>query len=235
MSMNVIMHFVVITVCAMIASEGNAAECAKGTRTSLHSTMVDVPAIPRHDQGFGRTRFVLRSEPDGGTLSSGEFDGQWYCFGYNAEIRSYVIGGISPKGAWLPLRSVQYLDENARSFKPSAFDRLGYIALSAATSPTRRYIVFIGGRVSIEGLYVLDTKRDAVKKLGRAPAPPPDAQLEVICRDEPFEWGSCWADSYREMDAGIIRFRSETELEISYGKDGPTRRAKNRRVERYRL
>jgi hypothetical protein len=37
------------------------------------------------------------------------------------------------------------------------------------------------------------------------------------------------------MDEGIIRFKSEMELEVSYGKDGPTQRAKKRRVQRYKL
>jgi hypothetical protein len=235
MSMTTGGHFVIIMFCVMLASTCNAAECAKGTRTSLQYTMADVPAIPHHDQGIGRTRFVLRFEPEGGILSSKEFEGQWFCLGYNAKIHSYVIGGIDQKGAWLPLRSIQYLTEEGGSFKPSAFDRLDYIALSAVTSPAGRFIVFVGGRIGIEGLYVLDTKRDVVRKLGPAPAPPPDAQLSDICQNDPFEWGSCWADGYKEMDADIILFKSETELEVSYGKDGPTQRAKKRRVRRYSL
>ena len=234
-SMAKLVHLAFIVLCMMITSTGNAEECAKGSRTSLQYTMVDVPAIPHHDQSIGRTRFVLRSYPDGETLSTKEFDGQWFCFGYNSITHIYIIGGISQKGAWLPLRSIQYLAEEGGSLKPSAFDRLDYLALSAVTSPAGRYIVFIGGRISIEGLFVLDTKRDVVKKLGRAPLPPPDAPLSDMCQHEPFEWGSCWADGYREMDAGIIRFTSETDLEVSYGEDEPTARAKKRSIRRFRL
>ena len=228
------MHLAFIVLCAVLASAGNAAECAKGTRTSLQYTIVAVPAIPHHDQSIGRTKFVLRSEPDGATLSSREFEGQWFCFGYNAKISSYSVGGIEQKGAWLPLRSIQYLAEDGSS-RPSAFDRLDFIALSTAMSPAGRYIVFIGGRIGIEGLFVLDTERDTIKKLGREPLPPPSEFAADSCEGQAFEWGGCGADGYVEMDEGILRFVSENELEVSYGKDKPTKRAKKRWVHRYKM
>ena len=234
MSMTVRMHFVFIVFCAVIASIGNAAECDKGTRTSLQYTIVDVPANSRHDQGNGRTKFVLHSEPDGATLAIKEFDGQWFCFGYNAKTRAYIIGGISQKGAWLPLRSIQYLAEDGSS-KPSAFDRLDYIALSAVTSPAGRHIVFIGGRIGIDGLFVLDIERDTIKKLGREPLPPPSSFAADSCEGQAFEWGGCGADGYVKMDEGILHFASDHELEVSYGKDKPTKRAKKRWVMRYKL
>ncbi len=218
-----------------IASTCYAAECAKGARTSLQSTFINIPAIPRLDQSIGRTKFVLHSEPHGEILSSTEFDGRWFCFGYNAKTHCYIIGGIFQKGAWLPLGSIQYFAEDGSSFKPSAFDRSGYIALSAATSPSGRYLVFIGGIDSSDGLYVLDTKRDVIKKLGRAPSPPPDALVSDICQGEPFEWGGCCADGYLEMDSSILRFKSESELEVSYGKDGPSARAKKRHIRKFSL
>ena len=219
----------------MFASTGYAAECAKGARTSLQNNIADVPVIPQHDQSIGRTKFVLRSEPDGGTISSQELEGQWFCFGYSTGTHAYVIGGIDQKGTWLPLRSIQYLAEDGSSFKSSAFDRLDYIALAAVTSPSGRYIVFIGGRIGIDGLFVLDTERDTVKKLGQAPSPPPSSYAADSCEGQTFEWGGCGTDGYVEMDEGILRFVSDHELEASYGKDKPTKRAKKRWVQRYKL
>ncbi|NTV46676.1 MAG: hypothetical protein HGB11_09215 [Chlorobiales bacterium] len=52
---------------------------------------------------------------------------------------------------------------------------------------------------------------------------------------EPFDWGTCWADGYVEMDAGIIRFKSENVLQVSYGKDTPDARARKRRVRLFKL
>lgn len=230
-------YFAFIFFFATIASTCDAAECVKGTYTSLQYSFVaeHTPTnLPRLDQSIGKTRFVLQSEPQGEALLTSEFEGWWSCFGYNAKTHVYVIGGVFQRGAWLPLGSIEYLAEDG-SFKPSAFDRQDYIALSAVTSPAGRYIVFIGGGERSDDLYVLDTERDVIKKLGRAPSPPPNAEASDTCWNDPFEWGSCWVDGYREMDAGIIRFTSETELEVSYGKDGPTQRAKKRRVQRYRL
>jgi len=154
---------------------------------------------------------------------------------FNRNIKTYVLGGILERGAWLPLGSIQYLREDGSSFGASAFDRLGYLAMTVVTSPNGRYIVFIGGQNTAGTLYVLDIERDAVKELGPAPAPPPNALGREICKGEPFEWGTCWGDGYVEMDTGIIRFKSEDVLEVSYGDDSPHARAKKRRVQRFKL
>jgi hypothetical protein len=221
---------------SLISTSGNAAECIKGTRTCLKISRINVPRILRHEQSIGQTKFVLYSESGGEELLSKVYEGNWFCISFNKNTNTYVIGGIYEIGAWLPLKSIQYLRENGASFEPSAFDRLGYLALTMVTSPSGRYIVFIGGQDRADALYVLDIERDVVKKLGPAPSPPPRENAEFICsKDEPFKWGTCWGDGYVEMDTGILRFKSEDVLEVSYGKDRSSARAKIRRVRRFKL
>jgi len=84
-------------------------------------------------------------------------------------------------------------------------------------------------------LYVLDIERDVVKELGPAPAPPPNALARDICKGEPFEWGTCWGDRYVEMDVGIISFKPDDVLEVSYGDDSLRARAKKRLIRRFKF
>lgn len=233
--MSLRIHVFFLLMFLLISTSGNAADCAKGTRTSLRISRINVPSFPRHGYSLGQTRFVLCSEPGGEELLSKVYEGNWFCIGFNRNTKTYVVGGILERGAWLPLWSIQYLREDGGSFEPSAFDRLGYLAMTTVTSPSGRYIVFIGGQNTTGTLYVLDTERDVVKELGSAPAPPPSALARDICKGEPFAWGTCWGDGYVEMDPGIMRFRSEDVLEVSYGNDGPDGRAKKRRVRRFKL
>jgi hypothetical protein len=218
-----------------LASANAVVECTKGPHTTLQFISAKTPSYPLLNQSIGRTTLNIRSTPGDEIISSTEFEGKWFCFGYNELAHFFVIGGIFQKGASLPLASIRYLSEDGKVITPSSFDRSGYHALSSVTSPSGRYIVFIGGRLTTDGLYALDTKRDQVRKLGRAPLPPPNEDLRSLCGDEPFEWGGCWADGYLEMDSSILRFRSDTELEVRYGKDGSSARAKKRRISRFRL
>ena len=107
--------------------------------------------------------------------------------------------------------------------------------MTMVTSPGGRYLVFIGGPNTTGTLYVLDIERDVIEELGPGPAPPPNALVRDTCKDEPFEWGTCWGDGYVEMDLGIIRFKSEDVLEVSYGDDSPDGRAKICRFRRFKL
>ncbi len=219
----------------LMSTSANAADCAKGIKTSLRISQINVPSLPRHGQTLGQAKFVLCSDPGGEELLSKVYEGNWYCIGFNRNTKTYVVGGILERGAWLPLRSIQYLREDGGSFEPSAFDRLGYLAMTVVTSPSGRFIVFIGGQNTADALYVLDIERDVVRELGPAPAPPSNALAKDTCKDEPFEWGTCWGDGYVEMDPGIIQFKSENVLQVSYGDDSPDGRAKIRRVRRFKL
>jgi len=228
-------HLFVLLIFSLISTSGNATECVKGTRTILQISRINVPSLPRHGQTIGQSRLVLRSEPGGEILLSKEYEGNWFCIGFDRNIKTYVIGGIFELGAWLPLGSIQYLHEDGSLFEPSAFDRLGYLAMTVVTSHSGRYIVFIGGQKTAGTLYVLDIERDVVKELGPAPAPPPNALARDICKGEPFEWGTCWGDRYVEMDAGIISFKSEDVLDVSYGDDSARARAKKRSIRRFKF
>lgn len=228
-------HLFVLLIFSLISTSGNAAECVKGTWTSLQISRINVPSLPRHGQTIGQTRLVLRSELGGEILLSKEYEGNWFCIGFNRNIKTYVVGGIFELGAWLPLGSIQYLHEDGSLFEPSAFDRFGYLAMTVVTSHSCRYIVFIGGQKTAGTLYVLDIERDVVKELGPAPAPPPNALARDICKGEPFEWGTCWGDRYVEMDVGIISFKPDDVLEVSYGDDSLRARAKKRLIRRFKF
>ncbi len=204
------------------------AECPKGTQTQLHYQLINAPIVNRLDESIGQTQFEL-NDTNGTTLLSETVEGRWFCMGFNNKTKTYLIGGIFQIGAWLPLASIQYLDEAKKSFEPSVFDRLAYIANAAVVSPKGRYIAFIGGQQTTGKLYVLDTQTDTIKSLGAAPAPPPLAN-DAFVSEESFEWGTGWADTYVEMEANILYFKSETVLQVSYGKDTPHARAKKRQI-----
>ena len=228
------MGIFILLVLSLVSMSGNAAEC-KGTGSSLRASRINVPPVLLHGRSVGQTKLVLSSEPGGKELLSNVYEGNWFCIGFNRQAKMYVVGGILERGAWLPLGSIKYLREDGSPFASSAFDRLGYLAMTAVASPGGRYIVFVGGRNTTGTLHVLDSEQDTVRELGPAPAPPPNEGSGDTCRDEPYDWGTCWADGYVEMDAGIIRFKAENVLEVSYGDDRPPARAKKRRVRTFTL
>jgi hypothetical protein len=154
--------------------------------------------------------------------------------GFNKTTHTYLIGGVFQIGAWLPLGYIQYLREEKNVFEPSAFDRLGYLAQATVISPKGRYIAFIGGQQSTGKLYVLDTQTNTIKSLGAALAPPSLAN-DAFSSEEPFEWGTGWADGYVNIETSILRFISENVLQVSYGKDTPHARAKKRQIRTFNL
>jgi hypothetical protein len=235
------MHFRIqlffLLVSLFFSVPGNAGECADGDLTHFESQRLNWPTVIRHDQSIGQTTVGLRSKSDGTSIFSEAIEGHWFCIGYNSDTKTYILGGISERGAWLTLNSIRYLREDGQ-FKPSEFDRSDYLAMTATVSPKGRYVVFIGNKSPTTGnLFVLDSVRNTIRKLGVAPGPPPqrNANAISICRGEPFIWGSCWADGFVKMDAGIIAFRSDNILIVSYGRDRPSGRAKKRQNREFRL
>jgi hypothetical protein len=209
------------------------AEC-QGTDSQLHYTLINAPEFYRLDQSIGQTQLLLTAKSDGTSRLDKTYEGKWFCLGFNKTTKTYLVAGIFQVGAWLPLGSIQYLSETKNSLLASAFDRQGYIANAALMSPEGRYIAFIGGKQSTGKLYVLDTQTDTIKKLGVAPAPPPLAN-SAFFSEEPFQWGTGWADGYVELEATVFQFKSENVLQISYGKDSHNVRAKNRKVRIFRM
>ena len=76
---------------SLISTSGNAAECAKGTLTSLRISQINVPSLLRHGQTVGQTKFVLCSEPGGEELLSKVYEGNWFCIGFNRNSRYVAI------------------------------------------------------------------------------------------------------------------------------------------------
>lgn len=224
----------ILFICLLVVSIGYSAECPKGTRTHLQHQLVNAPNFIRHDQSIGQTQFILYSDANNAELLNKTLEGQWFCLGFNQATKTYLLGGVFQIGAWLPLGSIQYLREEKNSLEPSAFKRLGYLANAAVVSPKGRYIAFIGGKQSTGDLYLLDTQTDTIKRLGAAPAPPPLAN-DAFSSDEPFEWGTGWADGYLEMEANIVYFTAENILQVSYGKDTSYVRAKKRQIRTFKL
>jgi hypothetical protein len=218
----------VLLTCSL-ANSCYATPCAKGTQTHLGYQMVNIPSVTRHDESIGQSQFTLLSNTDNRILLDNTYEGRWFCLGFNKNTQTYLVGGIFQIGAWLPLRSIQYLRENKNAFETSAFDRLGYLANAVILSPKGRYIAFIGGQQTTGKLYVLDTHTDKIKLLGDAPAPPPLAD-DNFSSEEAFEWGTGWADGYVEIEPNILSFKSEHRLQVSYGKDTSHHRAKKRRL-----
>jgi hypothetical protein len=207
----------------------------KGTNTSLQLTLVLPPFPPRMEQGLGRTRLVLRSEPEGLERLQAFQDGRWQCLGFLEEDRSFLLIGVNARGGWVPMVSVRRLREDGSWAEATAFDRQDCLALTALLSPGGRYLIFVGGQGSVDGLYVFDLRGDTLRKLGPPPAPPPAPGLKVTCGKVPFGWGTCWADAYLAMDSGILTFPAADLLEVSYGQDGPRGRARSRQLRRFNL
>lgn len=219
---------------SLFVTSSYCAECPKGIDTELQYKRVNVPEHALLDKSTGQTQFVLLNNTDHTIRFKKTYEGHWFCLGFNSITKSYVVGGIYQIGAWLPLGSIQYLNEAKNSFTPSAFDRLGYLANATVVSPKGRYIAFIGGQKSTGKLYVLDTQTDTIKSLGIAPAPPP-VENDTFFSEEPFEWGTGWADGYVEMETNILHFKSENVLQVSYGKDTPRARAKKRQLRNFKI
>jgi hypothetical protein len=211
------------------------AACAGNGRTSLQLRTGPAAWPAHHDGPSGATTFLLRAVPGGELLHTERRGGRWRCLGAATTPRGYLAGGVLQRGGWLPLASVVYLPEAGGPAVPSSFDRAGYLALAALASPGGRFLAFVGGRGVVDGLYVLDVARDEVRRLGPAPAPPPDPGLRTSCGDEPFDWGGCWADGLVDLEPSVLRFLSEDVLEATTGKDGPGGRARERAVRRYEL
>lgn len=210
-----------------------SAHCAVGAHTTLDVEVLERPATPRHDENIGRDRLVLRAADGKTTFKDDTSDGHFMCLGYDRAKGRYVVGVYQEAGVWLVLSSIQYLPEDKPRFEPSEFARKEYLALASVTSPSGRYVAFVGGVGVADALYVLDTEADTIRRLGRAPAPPPVGD-DFEC-DEPFRWGTCWADAYKPFEPAIVHFDGDTTLVISRGHDTPKRRASRRAEQRVKL
>jgi hypothetical protein len=231
--MPTLMPTLLLALLAAAPPAGVGAPCATGARTTLNVEVLERPTIPRHDESIGRERLVLRAR-DGKTLFSDETrDGRWMCLGFDRAKGRYLVGGYQEEGTWLVLAPVTYLAEDGTKLEESEFSRKEYMAMASLTSPSGRYVAFVGGVGVIDGLYVLDTEADTIRRVGKAPAPPPLGD-DFTC-DETFRWGSCWVGAYAPLEPEVLRFDGDDTLVVTYGHDTHRRRAPTRTTQRIKL
>ncbi|HVZ39994.1 MAG TPA: hypothetical protein VHI13_12010 [Candidatus Kapabacteria bacterium] len=206
-------------------------------------TLLDVRVVevPRHEGSPGRSLIRLLSRADSSVISRDTVEGIWYRIGYDSARARYLLGGAFEIGAWLPVRSVAFLDEGTGRLAYSRFGEEGWFAMAMTARPDGRYIAFVGGREDDAAmrLAVLDTQADVVAVAGRAPAPPPlaSANEREFFRSAQggYQWGSPPWDGFVTMDAGIILFDGSGDLVARYGADAATHRASRRISRRWRI
>jgi hypothetical protein len=203
--------------------------CPPGVHTQLEIRTLERPERPVHDGSLGRDQLFAR-DAHGAELGEVEHAGApLRCLGYVPARALHLVGQRAQRGIWIVLAELAYITDTGLEREPTAFARDDFFALSSRTSPSGRYVAFVGGRgTNIAGLFVLDTHRDTVERVADPPLPPPRA--DGFTCDEPFGWGSCWADDYVELEPNILEFEGETRLLVSYGADTPIARARKRRV-----
>lgn len=187
----------------------------------------------KHDEPVGNDEILLRSNDGQLLLSFPITDGLVRCLGVDREAGRYILGSVSQVGAWLPLVSVFYVTETHAQHADSAFVQGDFIAMATRTSPDGHYVAFIGGKGVVDGVYVLDTRRDLVRHLGKPPMPPP-VDSDFVS-EEPFAWGTGWADGYGEIESSVLYFKANDRLVVTYGRDSAKRRAKKRKAVEFDL
>lgn len=161
-----------------------------------------------------------------------------FAWGYNPENKVYVLGVRRQQGIGVRVTDVRYVDEVTHRSRVSSFDRLDLEAFSAVQSPGTSYIAFIAIEGNDIALYVLNTGRDTIQKVGKAPLPPPLAQNErayfnahpEVLDPKQWNWMASFRDGYMELDPGIVEFEDNSSLRVSYGADTPYARAKERQI-----
>ena len=221
----------------LVASTANAIAadevvCSEGKASRLAVKRVWRPEDPRHDESIGGDTLILTAKDGKQIFREDMDDSHLECLGFSETSGQHLVGRHGERGAWMVLGSIFYLPETGGPLQESAFNRERFLALASLSSPKGRYIAFVGGHDSIEGLFVLDTQTDKIRRLGKEPAPPPDRELSC---EERFGWGTCWADGYVTLEKSVLRFESEDVLVVTYGKDTGRRRATERTVRRFRL
>lgn len=202
-----------------------AAVCSTDDTTELE--LSGVSRSLRHNGNDGEARFVLRSRQSRQTvLWSSVYVGEGVCLGFNPNTRRFLIGIVKEHGIGARLTQIVYLDAATRKVATSAFDKSGIEAFAAVPGPGGRFVALIGIKENDTALYVLDTEKDAIRKLGKAPLPPPLNQQErdTVKQHPEFKegtwgWLSSFRDGYVQLDARIVVFRDAERLQVSYGDD----------------
>jgi hypothetical protein len=183
--------------------------CPKGARTTLAIQQAERAELLRPDEAIGGDVLILRAGKKE-LLHTVSHDFHWMCLAYSKK-RGHLVGSRAPLDGVLVLRTVGYLAEDSDTIEASAFTRDRFHAYAALPSADGRFVAFIGGRDDVS-LYVLDTTRDTIRKLGPAPA-------------------QDWSAGYAELARTSWRFEGAT-LVVSYPKD---KRGKARALRRFKV
>lgn len=207
--------------------------CSTGTSTVLE--LSGVTRSVRHDGAHGRALFTLKDRNDGRLLWKNELVGEGVCFGFNSHKRIHIIGARREHGIGVRLAELRYVDEVARADRSSVFDKRRLEAFAAVPGPGLRHLALIAFDRDDVALLVLDVESDTIRKLGRAPLPPPLTATErkfVTEHPEVLEgkwgWMASFRDGFMELDPGIVVFEGDARLRVSYGDDTPYERRQER-------
>ena len=215
--------------------------CATGSTTTLQCG--GLTRSKRHNGNQGEAHFALLDKKSGAVLWKDEYVGESVCLGYSTARRMYVVGSTREHGVGIRLRDLRYLDEATQRARISALNRAEIEAFSAVPSPDLRYIALVALKGNDVSVFALDTLRDRIRMLGKAPLPPPLSEEERayvknhpdVLQEGPWEWLGSLRDSYLQMDPGILEFEGNDVLKVSYGADTPFRRAPGREIKKWRL
>jgi hypothetical protein len=194
-----------------------------------------------HEDDTARTTIRLRTRD--GKEYSHDFGGSVGCLAYSRTRHAYVLGVVGAMAAWRPLLDVLYLNERSGTLNASkavpewAENKGSWCAFTASASEDGRFIVFVSEYDSRVRLEVLDTDSDCLLRIGRPPLPPPSTWAqENVTKPYDFTWGAAEAgtDGFIGMDPGVLVWRSHV-LEVSYGEDSPSKRARTRTTKRWQM
>ena len=209
---------------------------SRSCRSSPNTTIeLKVTKLPKYDGESGVTRLMVNTRGGGSSVWKGELEGLWRCLGFSRQRGAYILGGEFQQGAWLPVRKIKYLDESTHQLRDSRANGRNWLALSSEDSADGRYIALVGQMQGKEDfvVFVLDTARDRMRTVGKAPAPPPlPDEIDGLSGGR-WAWGDIY-DGYVLMDRGIISFRNGN-LVVSYGRDGPKGRSPKRQTKTWSL
>lgn len=209
--------------------------CSTGVSTLLK--FEGTPRAPHHNGDQGKAHFILAHKESSTTLWEETLPGEGVCFGYNLRRRAHLIGIQKEHGIGVRITDLYYIDEVKAKRSPSLLKQAKLEAFVALPGPELRFIALIALEGNDTFLYALDVEKSLIRKLGKAPLPPPltaqerdGAKAHPESEAAPWEWMASYRDSQIELDPGIMVFKNPSTLEVSYGNDSAEHRASNREV-----
>lgn len=212
----------------------------RGEHTML-SISTDISRMRHDGPDCGSTSLSLSSS-SGTILFKRQMPDNFFCLGYSPARHAFVLKTLGEVVSTLKVVAFEYLPENKPDIIYSKSFTSRYVAPDQGIipSPTVRFIAFVGRKVECDTwrLYVLDTRLDTIRSLGKAPQPPPFSKDEHEAVQDMIQPGSgqhesaFWSwdmmHSSATLEPTICRFVTPNVLRVSYGKDTCFRRSKRR-------